>query len=183
MSSQESAAGRPDRHEDAPTERDVEYWLGVYKSLEEVPDRYRLQNFESEFSDEDTWNRYLDTREDLAESTKKNAWYPSGDRYKQFMQQAVGRHHALAQPADIERYLRHIKDGGYSIKVTERTWNTVYYQHLSPLKTFFNWLVHHVDYPHVYNPVLLSAHEDSITRELWYWQTDYKPAYSERDNE
>jgi hypothetical protein len=164
-------------------ERDVEYWLGVYKSIDEVPSRYRLESFSSEFAGQDTWSDYLDTRDELAESTKKNSWYPCGDRFKKFMQEDVGRHHALAHPDDIEAYLSHIKDGGYSIKVTERSPNTVYYQHLSPLKTFFAWLVHHVDYPHVYNPVLLAAHAGGITREVWYWQTEYKPGYAERRDE
>jgi hypothetical protein len=174
------AAARPD---DAPGKRDVEYWLGVYKSIEEIPPRYRLGSFASEFAGRDTWANYLETREELAESTKKNAWYPCGDRFKKFMQEEAERHHALPRPADIEAYLSHIKDGGYSIKVTERSINTVYYQHLSPLKTFFNWLVNHVDYPHVYNPVLLAAHAGGITREVWYWQTDYKPGYAEREDE
>jgi len=58
--------------------------------------------------------------------------------------------------------------------------NTLYYQHLSPLKVFFGWLLHHVDYPHIYNPVLLAAHTGGITRETWYWQTDYKPEYANR---
>ncbi|QIB76468.1 hypothetical protein G3I44_10960 [Halogeometricum borinquense] len=174
---------KPDRPEDAPGERDVEYWLGIYKTVDDVPDRYRLQNYESEFRGVDTWGQYLETRDDLAESTKKNSWYPCGDRFKKFMQEEAGRHHALPHPDDVESYLMHIKDGGYSIKVTERSVNTVYYQHLSPLKTFFNWLVHHVDYPHIYNPVLLAAHAGGITREVWYWQTDYKPDYGDRKHE
>lgn len=169
------------RSDDAPGKRDVEYWLGVYKSIEEIPTRYRLESFESQFREQDTWDTYLETRDDLKESTKENSWYPCGDRFKRFMREEVGRHHALAHPDDIEAYLQHIKHGGYSIKVVERSDNTVYYQHLSPLKTFFNWLVHHVDYPHVYNPVLMAAHSEGITRELWYWQTDYKPNYSERN--
>lgn len=173
----------PDRPDDAPGVRDVEFWLGVYKTLEEVPDRYRLSNYESEFAGEDTWSEYLATRDDLAESTKKNSWYPCGDRFKQYMDEEAGRHHALAKPEDIEGYISHIKDGGYSIKVTERSLNTVYYQHLSPLRTFFGWLVMHVDYPHVYNPVLMAAHEDGVTRETWYYQTEYKPTYEERKND
>ena len=164
-------------------ERDVEYWLGVYKSIDEVPDRYRLSSFSSEFVGQDTWEDYLETRDDLAESTKKNSWYPCGDRFKRFMEEEASRHHALPQPDDIEAYLSHIRDGGYSVKVTERTPNTVYYQHLSPLKTFFTWLAHRVDYPHVYNPVLLAAHAGGITREVWYWQTDYKPDYEDRTDE
>lgn len=173
--------GVSDRPDGSPGRRDVEYWLGVYKSIEEVPTRYRLKAFESRFKDEDTWEEYLETRDDLAEPTKNNSWYPCGDRFKRYMQEEVGRHHALPHPDDIEGYLRHIIDGGYSIKVTERTENTVYYQHLSPLKTFFSWLVHHADYPHVYSPVLMAAHSGGITRQLWYWQTDYKPDYSERE--
>ena len=173
----------PDRPDDAPGVRDVEYWLGVYKTVDDVPDRYRLESFEARFRDEDTWGEYLATRDDLAESTKKNSWYPCGDRFKKYMREEVGRHHALPHPEDIEASLAHIRDGGYSIKVTERSDNTVYYQHLSPLKTFFNWLVHHVDYPHVYNPVLLAAHAGGVTREVWYWQTDYKPDYGDRNDE
>jgi len=181
MARKDSYPDWPDRPDDAPGERDVEYWLGVYKSIDEVPDRYRLENYESEFAGEDTWGDYLATRDDLAESTKKNSWYPCGDRFKKFMREEVGRHHALPHPDDVEAYLAHIKDGGYSIKVTERSLNTVYYQHLSPLKTFFGWLVHHVDYPHVYNPVLMAAHAGGVTRETWYWQTDYKPDYGDRE--
>jgi len=173
----------PDRPDDAPGVRDVEYWLGVYKTVDDIPDRYRLESFEARFRDEDTWGEYLATRDDLAESTKKNSWYPCGDRFKKYMREEVGRHHALSHPEDVEAYLAHIRGGGYSIKVTERSDNTVYYQHLSPLKTFFNWLVHHVDYPHVYNPVLLAAHTGGVTREVWYWQTDYKPDYGDRNDE
>lgn len=180
MGRKESHPDGPDRPDDAPGVRDVEYWLGVYRSSDEIPDRYRLRNYEAGFKGEDTWSNYLETRDDLAESTKKNSWYPCGDRFKKFMDEEVGRHHALPHPDNIEAYLTHIKDGGYSVKVTERTTNTVYYQHLSPLKTFFSWLVSHVDYPHIYNPVLLAAHAGGITREVWYWQTEYKPDYKDR---
>ncbi len=176
-----SLPDEPPRPDDAPGRRDVEYWLGVYKSIDEIPDRYRLRNYESEFAGEDTWSEYLATRDDLAESTKKNAWYPCGDRFKKYMQTEVGRHHALPLPKDIEGFLNHIKNGGYSIKVTERSFNDTYYTYLSPLKTFFNWLVHHVDYPHVYNPVLMAAHAGGVTREVWYWQVDYKPDYGDRE--
>ena len=116
----------PDRPDDAPGRRDVEYWLGVYKSREEVPTRYRLNTFESQFQEEDTWDAYLETHGDLAKSTKENSWYPCGDRFKKYMEEEVGRHHALPYPDDIESYLQHIKEGGYSIKVTERSDNTVY---------------------------------------------------------
>lgn len=180
MGRKDSHPNCPDRPDDAPGVRDVEYWLGIYRSIDQIPNRYRLKNYEAEFNNEDTWNKYLETRDDLAESTKKNSWNPCGDRFKKFMHEEVGRHHALPHPDNIEAYLAYIKSGGYSIKVTERTLNTVYYQHLSPLKTFFGWLVHHVDYPHIYNPVLLAAHADGIVRETWYWQTDYKPDYEDR---
>ena len=180
MARRDSHPEQLDRPSDAPGERDVEYWLGIYKSINEVPDRYLLRNYEAEFTDQDTWSEYLSTREDLAESTKKNSWYPCGDRFKKFMQEEVGRHHALPHPESIEAYLQHIKDGGYSIKVTERSLNTLYYQHFSPLKTFFGWLLHHADYPHIYNPVLLAAHTGGITEETWYWQTGYKPEYTNR---
>ena len=44
-----------------------------------------------------------ETRDGLAESTKKNSWYPCGDRFKKFMQEEVGRHRALPHPDDRER--------------------------------------------------------------------------------
>lgn len=180
MGRKKSSPDGPDRPDDAPGRRDVEYWLGIYKSIDEIPDRYRLRNYETKFAREDTWEDYLSTRDDLAESTKENTWYPCGDRFREFMQEEAKRHHALPHPKDIEAYLTQIKDGGYSVKVTARSLNTVYYQHFSPLKNFFNWLMHHVDYPHIYNPVLMAAHTEDVTREIWYWQTDYKPNYRER---
>jgi hypothetical protein len=77
MARKDSYPAWPERPDDASGERDVEYWLGIYKSIDEVPDRYRLGNYESEFAGEDTWSEYLATRDDLAESTKKNSCIPA----------------------------------------------------------------------------------------------------------
>ncbi len=139
--------------------RDPEDHLGVFKSLKEVPTRYRFQSFASEFEGRDVWSEYMTAEHDgLAESTRKYTYGRSERLWKNHMEKA-GRHHALATPNDMEVF--------FEDQLTKVEPHTVYNSRFAPVFDFYNWLVHHAEYPHVYNPILMAAAEHGATHKMW----------------
>lgn len=133
--------------------------LGVFKSLEEVPDFYRLSTYSVEYEDRDVWAEWIDEeKNDLAKSTRKYKYGRAEKLWKSHME-GRGRHHALANPSDVESFLADQLDQVQK----ETVWNTRYDQ----LYQFYNWLMFHTDYLHVYNPVLMAAVDGEAAREMW----------------
>lgn len=130
--------------------------LGIYKSIDEVPDRRRLQSYAAEFEGQDTWGAWMDTR-DLADSTRKRI--DRAERsWKDHMDER-GRHHALARPDDVEAWCQALLD-----RMTVGTLYNRYYGHLA---SFYEWLVWHWDHPHQYNPVLMAVLQDGAARDAY----------------
>ena len=133
--------------------------LGVFKSITEVPDRYHLSTFSMQFEGRDAWAEWMEAeKNDLAASTRKYKYGRAEKLWKSHME-ACGRHHALANPSDVESFLADQLDQVQK----ETVWNTRYDQ----LYQFYNWLTFNADYPHVYNPVLMAAVNGEAAREMW----------------
>jgi hypothetical protein len=136
--------------------------MGVFKSLDDVPDRYRLEQQSATFDGQDTWRDYLtqsyykqypDLTEDSRESVER-----AGRRWKEYMQER-GRHHALATPQDVERWSERLLD--------RLTLNTAYSEYWTYIEGFYSWLQNSTDYPHVYHPVWMAVAEYENSREIW----------------
>ena len=139
--------------------RDPKDHLGVFKSLEEVPTRYRFESFASEFKGRDVWSEYMDAEKGhLAESTRKYTYGRAERLWKSHMAN-VGRHHGLATPEDVETF--------FTDQLSEAKERTVYDSRFTPLFDFYDWLTNHAAYPHVYNPVLMAATDQGATHEMW----------------
>ncbi|MFC6942416.1 hypothetical protein ACFQE8_20960 [Salinirubellus sp. GCM10025818] len=134
--------------------------MGVYKSLSEVPVRYRLDNFTAEYRGEDTWTEYIqaeDERRDLSD------WYLeradiAGRSWKSHMHD-LDRHHALAKPEDVDTWCRELLD--------ERKLRTVYERYWTELESFYAWLQAHAEHHHVYQPVLMAAANYDAASMVW----------------
>ena len=136
--------------------------MGVFKSLDGVPDRYRLGNYSNTFEGCDVWQEYLDEYLFLVYPDATDYFYETavraGRRWKEQMDER-GRHHALARPEDVGVYFEGLLD--------ELAINTVYNQYWIRLEDFYSWLQTHTDYPHIYHPVLMAVIQNDAAREIW----------------
>jgi len=138
--------------------------LGVYKRIEDVPDRYRLHLHADAYAGRDTWQTFCEDHE-----------YAQGDhaRYEEEVDRAGevwkahmadrGRHHALATPADVEAWCAELVEGR-SLRRAHDYWLRV--------NRFYKWLQWHTEHPHVYNPVLIAADMGGNAGMVWEWKAD-----------
>jgi len=133
--------------------------MGVYKTIDDVPDRYRLQNHADAYADRDVWAEWVDTIDltDHMEETLRRA----EDEWKTHME-SRGRHHALARPDDVVTWSATLLDTGRSI-------DTAYNRYWVQVEKFYTWLQNHVDYPIVYHPFWMAAvtDRDGPTGRIW----------------
>lgn len=135
--------------------------LGVYKRLSDVPHRYRLHHHEDAYRDRDVWQEFCDQHEYAQSEAAQFRMEVDrvGRRWKSFMD-SCGRHHALAEPKDVDVWIGDLRDS-YSIRTV--------YEHWSRVNRFYDWLLWHANHPHVYNPALMAAGLPSDTNVVWEW--------------
>ena len=139
-----------------PDTRTPDDRLGVFKELSDVPDSRRFYQFEAAYEGQDTWFDYRD-RHELSERMSYE-WGLYSDRWKSHMDDR-GRHHALARPSDVETWSEWM--------LSQFSVNRAY-QHWNVIEGFYEWLKHHTDHPHTYNPFHMAASKDgSSTRKIW----------------
>lgn len=130
--------------------------LGVFKELSDVPDARRFYQYNSTYEGKDTWADYR-AKFDLSDRMAEE-WDRFARRWKDHMEER-GRHHALAQPDDVDAW----SDWMLSQFSVNRA-----YQHWNVIEGFYDWLKWHTEHPHTYNPFHMAAHkEGSNTREIW----------------
>jgi hypothetical protein len=148
-------------------------YMGVYKTLDDVPDRYRFHQHAAAYDGHDVFQEFLDERlfEGITSDTARREIRRTERRWKSHMDER-GRHHALATPDDVEAWFADLLD-----RFAKTTLQKAYFR---TLEGFFTWLQNHTDHPHVYHPVwMASAVPDTATRELW----DYKIERTRRPTE
>lgn len=158
--------------------------MGVFKSIDDVPDRYRLSNYAEEFRGNDTWSWYLMLRFDGTVNQAQGQLGKCrageiercGRYFKAFMHRERDRHHALATPGDIEAFLSEIKDGYKNPTKQPRTTSTVYDTYFAPVNRFYDWLQSWVDFPHRHQPVLMACANGGVARECW----DYRMGLADK---
>ena len=171
--------GRPSGP-DMRAAQDPKARMGVFKTLDAVPDRYRLSNYADEFRGEDTWTWYLTLRHDGTVNqaqgqlgrSRANEIERCGRYFKDFMHRERGTHHALATPDDIEAFLSAVKNGYKNPTKQPRSITTVYDTYFAPVNRFYDWLQAWVDFPHRYHPVLIACANSGVARECWNYRMD-----------
>lgn len=141
--------------------------MGVYKDIDSVPTKYRLQNHEPAYTGRDVWADYFEEKTAVFNGKSTRDRYEKAGRYLQNFMREAGRHHALAAPEHIERYLTGLRDGDIGRRNQSRKLQTVYFEYFQPLEGFYTWLQWHTDHPHVYHPVLMAVVAGGFTRKVW----------------
>ena len=141
----------------APTS--PEFYLGVYKQLSDVPERYRLENFEAEYAGRDVWEEFLDAvvlDESTAERHEQDI-RRYGRRWKEHCEEA-DVHHALATPTDVDNWCEKLLYR-FSLRTAYTHWKTI--------ERFYTWLQSHTEHPHVYHPPWLAAANYEASGKIW----------------
>lgn len=148
--------------------------MGVYKSLSEVPDRYRLTNHSAAYEGRNVWQEFCEEYEYAQGDHERyeEEVDRAGDRWREFMADR-GRHHALATPGDVEAWCVELRRGeNSSLRRSHDYWLRV--------NRFYDWLKWHTEHPHVYNPVLMAAAEGGVAGEVWEWKAEQTREARER---
>lgn len=135
--------------------------IGVYKTLEQVPDHSRLSNSAKSFEGRDVWAEYIAHELPDPARTVQYETELVEESWKDHMQQR-GRHPALARPDDVESWFADLIER----MQTKRAYNP-YWVRLEEFYTYLQW---HTEYPHAYHPPRMAAGQGGVTREIW----DYK---------
>lgn len=139
---------------------DVRDRMGVYRSLEDVPDRHRLNSDQNRRNVEgkDVWDEYTD---EVVQTGSQAKYYERAGRYWRNHMEERGRHHALAKPEDVIEWSGWLLD--------DKAITTAYSQYWLKIENFYTWLQYNADYPHNYQPVWMAVieDEDGPTGELW----------------
>lgn len=141
--------------------------MGVYKRIEDVPDKYRLRNHEPAYNGRDVWGEYYEAKIEKYDSQSTRERYKKAGRYFATFMSEVGRHRALATPGQIEAFLVALRDGVIGRHSQTRNIQTVYFEYFQPIEEFYTWLLWHVDHPHVYDPVLMAVVDGGYARDVW----------------
>lgn len=137
-----------------PTDR-----MGVYKRIEDVPDRHRLERYADEYEARDVWREFCETSEyqqGSSEYFRENV-DRTGDHWRGHMTNREC-HHALASPADVEAWCADL--------VADKSLSTAY-NYWVRIRRFYDWLQWHVAHPHVYHPVLMAVVEGGAAGQIW----------------
>lgn len=153
-----------------------EQYAGIYQRYDDIPDRYRLETFASQYEDEDTWRQYLEEvlvpeHEPLSDAMKKTIRLAE-DSWQNHMEERE-RHHALAKPVDVEEWCQSLLDG--------RSPRTCYEQYYVRIYQFYEHLVSVSSHPHIYNPLLIAAIEYEHTNEIWRQRVERRPEVVDRE--
>lgn len=139
--------------------------MGVFKRLEDVPDRHRLYHYESAYEGRDVYEEFLenDLYQEHPDATDKfyEAAENAGRRWKAHMDER-GRHHALAQPEDVVTWVERLLD---RVKV-----GTAYSQYWVRLEGFYTYLQGQTEHPHAYHPVLMAVPESEAALAVWNYK-------------
>lgn len=126
--------------------------LGVYETLDDVPDHHRLSVHSVEYTERDIWAEWI---EDTDTTLSKNA--KRGIRYWNQTMDDRGDHPALATPDDV---------AAWADKMQTYSKGTLY-NYARPPFQLYRWLLWHTDHPHTYNPLIIAAVNDPVTHDVY----------------
>jgi len=147
-------------HEGTLVEQDALAFLGVFKCIEDVPDRYHLANFAADMDAETAWDAF-DAAE-LEGKSYQTRRYKYGKAWREWRSycEACDIHPALPDPQDIEIHLTEQREEMDEL-------GTVYTNRFRPLYLWFRWMLFHPTYPHRYNPTLMAVLLGGTVYDVW----------------
>lgn len=136
--------------------------MGIYKSLADVPDRYRLKFRGDAYANRDVWAEFLDAQTEHYDSPTFLKKSRRAGAYWMAHMEEQGRHHALATPDDVETFVDSLLE--------DRAVSTVYHPYWTRLEAFYDWLQWHPAHPHRYHPVLMAAADGEAAGRVWQFK-------------
>lgn len=137
--------------------------IGVFKSLCDVPTRYRLYLHRDAYAGRNVWNEYLSEYIRKEYTSVSDRFYRraehAGELWIDHMYEQ-DRHHALARPMDVVSWVESLLE--------TRTNRTVYLQYWVRLEEFFTWLQSHCAHPHTYHPALMAVSDSEAVGDVWH---------------
>lgn len=134
--------------------------MGVFKRLDDVPERYRLHHHAAAYDGRDVWSEFLS--EYLFPRFNSGRFKEDARRAGRYWKEHMAdrdRHHALATPADVETWMADLLD---RLKL-----KTAYNSYWVRIERFYWWLQWRTDHPHNYHPVLMAAANGEASEEIW----------------
>lgn len=137
--------------------------MGVYKTLEDVPENRRLGTYRGTNLDGDTIDEWRSARyEDPSDLTVRRI-STFKDRWQEHMEER-GKNAAAADPEDVDAFCEALLD--------RVTMDTAYQSYWTYLEHYYKWMMWNIEYPHRYSPVLMAAAEYPSAGKLWKYKVE-----------
>ena len=133
--------------------------LGVFKTTDDVPVRYRLRNYARELDSNEVWRAFLESLNKTWDETTEYRYWSPWNKWSEFAGQR-DTNPVTPTAEDLDAWFEEAIDRTASIA-------TCHDIHFRVLYRFFEWLTEHTDYPHRYNPVLQAVLLEGATEDLW----------------
>lgn len=134
--------------------------LGVFKSTDDVPARYRLRNFAEGLDSEGVWKAFVESRnKNWSEHTLKYKYESPWNKWCEFARE-MGANPVCPDAEHLEAWFEEAIENSKSVQ-------TCHDIHFRVLIAVFSWLTEHTEYPHRYNPVLQAVLLEGAAEELW----------------
>lgn len=152
-----------------------EQFAGLFQKFANIPTRYQLETYESQYAEEDTWDLYCSQilLEKYDSDHMKKTAQKAARSWKSHMEQR-NRHHALATPEDANAWCDFLISG-------DRNQRTCYEHYFIRIYQFYDYLKQSHQHPHLYNPLLLAAIEYEATRQIWEYRIESRPEAVNRE--
>ncbi len=133
--------------------------LGAYRSPGDAPDEHRLRAHSAAYEGRDAWGEWESEHvlPDCGSESSIEEARRHGRRWREHMRKR-GRHHALAEPGDVDAYC-----AGPLAKMSGRVAGA-YFRRVT---AFYDHMLTSTRHPHVYSPVLMAAAGDGPASETW----------------
>ncbi|MCT9096957.1 hypothetical protein [Haloarchaeobius sp. HME9146] len=148
-------------HQGSLVEQDARAFLGVYKSVEDVPARHYLSNFRTDVDANEAWRKFCsDELSNTSQHTRETVYGRAYELWCEYCEKH-DVHPALADPDDIEGWLtEQVAASDASLKTTHDT-------RFRPLFKWYRWMAFNPDWPHRYQPTIMAVLLGGATYDIW----------------
>jgi len=116
--------------------------LGAYKRLSDVPYKHRLARFVGEYANRPLMDEFIDGYKPHAAASYRQRKF---HRVRRAVENHITEgHYAFLTPQQADEFFG---------TIANQTVPSQYETYLSALRTMYEWLIFHHDYPHRYNPL------------------------------
>lgn len=142
-----------------------EQYAGALQHYDELPRRYQLETYRSQFRGENVWSHSAEDvfLEEHDSKRIRRTLRLAGESWLDHMADRP-RHHALATLEDANAWCEKLR--------AEKARRTCYEYYFVRIYDFYEYLKSHFEYPHLYNPLLLAAIEYDAARHIWSFRVD-----------